>query len=330
MYHSKLNITLTQKAIGFLKHHFQIELAKALNLVRVTAPLFLDPETGLNDGLNGEAPVHFSVVTQEQKNKKLEIVHSLAKWKRFALTEYCFQIGEGIYADMNAIRKEEVLSPYHSYYVDQWDWEKAIASFERTEGYLEKVVKTIFEVFKRIETLVNQEFKGLSRKLPDEIFIIDSQVLEDMFPNQTPEQREYSIVKQKKAVFIKRVGHKLKSNVPHSKRAFDYDDWNLNGDFIFYHEPTDAALELSSMGIRVDREALIAQSDKNSEDLRNLSPYHKSVIDETIHFSIGGGIGQSRVCMFFLEKVHIGEVQIGYWTKEMREQAKTKNIYLLQ
>lgn len=326
MYQPKINVKKTQKAIEIIKIQFPRLLAKNLNLTRVSAPLFLDPKTGLNDGLCGEKPVDFYAKNVKQK---LEIVHSLAKWKRFALKQYCFNINEGLYADMNAIRQEENLSPLHSFYVDQWDWEKRITKNLRTEKYLKQTVFKIYQVIYELENLINKKFYVLTKKLPKEIYFIDSQELENLYPNNTPEEREILIVKQKKAVFIKKIGHKLNSGIVHSKRANDYDDWTLNGDIIVYHPILDTALELSSMGIRVDAKALIIQSQKTDQQLKNLSIFHKNLIEKTLPFSIGGGIGQSRMCMFLLEKAHIGEVQVGYWTKELIEKAKKSKIKLL-
>lgn len=299
MYKSKLTINDTQKAIEEIKIHFPKYFGKRLSLTRVTAPLFLEPATGLNDGLNGETAVSF---LPGGSTTKLEIVHSLAKWKRNALELYHFQTGTGIYTDMNAIRREEHLSQIHSYYVDQWDWEKAISKIDRTEKYLKETVVKIYDSIKDIKKLLVKSYPTLTYTMPEEIFFIDSQDLEDKYPNTTPEEREYLLVKEKGAIFVQRVGHKLKSGVFHSARAFDYDDWTLNRDIIVYHPVLYIALELSSMGIRVDSAAVVKQSGKTAEEVKSLSPFHKGLVEETLPFSIGGGIGQSRLCMYVLEK----------------------------
>ncbi|UVD81479.1 aspartate--ammonia ligase [Mycoplasma iguanae] len=326
MYKSKLSIKETQKAIEKIKQDFPKILSLKLNLTRVSAPLFVEPSTGLNDGLNGEKAVKFEA---KGIQKELEIVHSLAKWKRYALAKYNFQPGEGLYADMNAIRREEDLSKFHSFYVDQWDWEKNILREKRTEAYLEKTVKKIYESFKELELDIIQRFPAISKKLPEDITFIDSQDLEDLYPQLTPEEREVAYAKEKKAIFIKRVGYKLKSGKVQSSRAVDYDDWTLNGDIIVYHPILNTAVELSSMGIRVDSKALITQSQKPAEELKSLSPFHKELVEETLPFSIGGGIGQSRLCLFLLEKAHIGEVQVSYWTEEEIKRAEKQGINLL-
>ncbi|QJB71463.1 aspartate--ammonia ligase [Mycoplasma sp. 1654_15] len=327
MYKSKLNIFETQKAIENIKILFPKFLSEALSLTRATAPLFVEPLTGLNDTLNGEAAVSF---VPKGLDTKLEIVHSLAKWKRYALREYDFYVYKGLYTDMNAIRKEEILSPFHSYYVDQWDWEKIIKKEDRNLDYLKQTVKTIYDQIRKTEEELVKKYPQLKIKLPKELVFIDSQELEDLYPELSPSERETKFSKEKaKAFFVIRVGWKLKSGQVHSSRAIDYDDWNLNGDLIFYHETLDKAIEISSMGIRVDAKALLEQSKLTKLELEKKSKFHNDLVNENLPFSIGGGIGQSRLCMFLLEKAHIGEVQSSYWPKEILEKTKKENIILL-
>ncbi|NLW22721.1 MAG: aspartate--ammonia ligase [Tissierellia bacterium] len=322
-----LDIRETQIAIKRIKDYFERELAKNLNLIRVSAPLFVRPESGLNDNLSGvEKAVSFKM---RKYNQEIEIVQSLAKWKRMALKRYGFKVGEGIYADMDAIRPDEVLDPTHSIYVDQWDWEKIIAREDRCEDYLIEVVETIYNVFRKTEKMVNSIYPFLEYKLPDKIKFIKSQELEDMYPDKTPKEREHLIAKKYKAVFIMQIGDKLKSGIPHDMRAPDYDDWKLNGDILFWNPVLEEALELSSMGIRVDRDSLIRQLKiAGAEDRMNL-PYHKMLLEGKLPYTIGGGIGQSRICMFFLEKKHIGEVQASVWTQDIIKQCAQDNIFLL-
>ncbi|WP_215737422.1 aspartate--ammonia ligase [Mesomycoplasma hyorhinis] len=327
MYTSKLNIFETQKAIESIKIIFPKFLSEALSLTRITAPLFVEPLTGLNDTLNGEAAVSF---IPKDQDTKLEIVHSLAKWKRYALRECDFYLYKGLYTDMNAIRKEEILSPFHSYYVDQWDWEKIIKKEDRNLDYLKQTIRTIYDQIRNTEAELVKKFPQLKIKLPKELIFIDSQELEDLYPELTPSQRETKFAQEKaKAFFVIRVGWKLKSGQVHSGRAIDYDDWNLNGDLIFYHETLDKAIEISSMGIRVDAKALLEQSKLTKPQLEQKSQFHHDLVNENLPFSIGGGIGQSRLCMFLLEKAHIGEVQSSYWPKKILEEAKKENIILL-
>ncbi|VEU70240.1 aspartate--ammonia ligase [Mycoplasmopsis glycophila] len=326
MYIPKLSIRQTQSAIQDLKKIFQEELKKNLNLTRATAPLFVSKESGLNDGLNGEEPVGF---LPKNSTHKLEVVHSLAKWKRHALKQYHFAPYEGLYTDMNAIRKEEDLDEVHSYYVDQWDWEKVILEKDRNLEFLKETVRKIYLSLQNTKKRLQEMFPALDDKLADEVYFINSQDLENLYPNETIEERENKIAKEKGTVFIYEIGYPLKSGVIHSKRAFDYDDWNLNGDLIVYSNILDRAIELSSMGIRVDKNSIVKQSQKTKEDLIKLSPYHKDVILEKLPLTIGGGIGQSRVSMFLLQKAHIGEVQASYWPDEYREKMMKKGIELL-
>ena len=327
-YKSVLDIKETQVAIKFCKDFFERELARQLNLTRVSAPLFVKPETGLNDNLSGvERPVQFGL--KEQDNAKVEIVHSLAKWKRLALKKYCFEYGEGLYTDMNAIRRDEVTGNIHSIFVDQWDWELIIHREERTMESLKSIVRKVYASLKITEKALNTEYIFLEEILPDEIFFITSQDLEDMYPDSSPKEREYNISKKHGAVFISQIGGKLKSGKPHDDRAPDYDDWELNGDIIVYYPVLDIALELSSMGIRVDAERLRKQLEiSNCMDRADL-PFQKSLLNGELPYTVGGGIGQSRMCMFFLKKAHIGEVQCSVWPQETIDVAKENGIYLL-
>ncbi|QDF64724.1 aspartate--ammonia ligase [Mycoplasma nasistruthionis] len=326
MYRSKLNVRQTQSAIQDLKLIFQEELKKELNLTRATAPLFVSKETGLNDGLNGEAPVSF---VTKGSDKTLEIVHSLAKWKRDALNKYNFLPYEGLYTDMNAVRREEDLDHLHSFYVDQWDWEKVILDQDRTIDYLKSTVKSIYKCLKETQKQLKQKYYQLENTLPEDIFFISAQDLEDLYPNNSLSERENLIVKKHKAVFIYQIGHELKSGLIHSLRAFDYDDWNLNGDLLVYAPNLDQAIELSSMGIRVNANSMLQQSKLSFEQLDKLSPYHHNVLHNKLPLTIGGGIGQSRVSMFLLEKMHIGEVQSSYWPQEYKQEMLEKGIELL-
>ncbi len=327
-YESCLDVMGTLKAIKELKDFFEDELAKELNLTRVSAPLFVKSDSGLNDDLNGvEQPVSFKV--KDDDNAEAEIVHSLAKWKRMALKEYGFKPGEGLYTDMNAIRPEEELDNTHSIYVDQWDWEKVIEKDDRTEETLIETVKKIYEVFKATELHVCDICPHITSLLPDEITFITSQELEDMYPGIPSLERENLIVKEKKAVFVMKIGHKLNSGEKHDGRSPDYDDWNLNGDIIFWDPVLNQALELSSMGIRVDEEVLKEQLKLNDAMERLEFKYHKMLSNGELPYTIGGGIGQSRICMYFLQKAHIGEVQASIWSDEMIEECKSANIFLL-
>ncbi len=318
-----LDIRETQIAIKSLKDFFERDLANTLNLTRVSAPLFIEPKTGLNDNLTGtEKAVNFNLV---QYDMNVEIVQSLAKWKRSALKRYGFGYYEGIYTDMNAIRPHEFLDATHSIYVDQWDWEKIIKKEDRSDTYLRYIVSEIYSVFKRTENYINTLYPYvLSNKLPQDIFFITSQELEDMYPDKTPDERELLIVREKKAVFIQGIGHKLDSGNPHDLRSPDYDDWNLNGDIIFYNPTTDSALELSSMGIRVDEDVLMEQIEISGTQDRLKLDYHQALLNRELPYTVGGGIGQSRICMFFLEKAHIGEVQASVWPEELIYESQLK------
>ncbi len=326
-YETSLGIIETQQAIKDLKDFFENRLGERLKLTRVSSPLFVLPETGTNDNLNGvEKPVSFQV---PYLNKDAEIVHSLAKWKRMALKKYGFSVGRGIYTDMNAIRKDEELDNLHSLYVDQWDWELVINKEDRTKETLQKVVKTLYKVFKETEEHVHNIYPEVGCELPEEITFITSQELLDMYPDLTPKEREDAIVREKKAVFLMQIGKTLSTGEKHDGRSPDYDDWDLNGDILFYNSVLDRAIELSSMGIRVDEEALERQLKiAKCEDRKKLD-YHKALLEGKLPYTIGGGIGQSRICMFFLNKAHIGEVQVGIWPEEMVKECRSAGIELL-
>jgi aspartate--ammonia ligase len=323
-----MSIKETEIAIKFIKDHFERVLAEEMNLTRVSAPLFVRPETGLNDNLNGvERPVSFDV--PDAGGKGVEIVQSLAKWKRMALKRYEFKKGEGLYTDMNAIRRDEVLDNLHSCYVDQWDWEKILDKSERTEEKLKSIVRQLFAVFKRTEDEVCKAFPSLERYLPEDIFFITTQELEDRYPELDPKGREDAILKEKKAVFIMKIGGILKSGIRHDGRAPDYDDWELNGDIVFWYPVLNRAFEVSSMGIRVDEDSLLKQLKlANCEERREL-PFHRDLIEKRLPYTVGGGIGQSRICMFYLGKAHVGEVQSSLWPEDMAEDCLSSGIQLL-
>lgn len=327
-YRSILNIRETEVAIKQLKDFFEATLAKELKLTRVSAPLFVQPETGMNDNLNGiERPVSFDV--KSIGSKDVEIVHSLAKWKRMALHRYGFNNGEGLYTDMNAIRRDEDLDNIHSIYVDQWDWERILLKEERNMDTLKNIVRQIYKVFKETETYVNQLYPDFKKFLPQEITFITTQELEDRFPTLSPKEREDAIAKEHGAVFIMQIGDKLASGMKHDGRSPDYDDWTLNGDIIFWYPILGIGLELSSMGIRVDEYALERQLRlADCEDRKSLT-YHRMLLDRKLPYTVGGGIGQSRICMFFLQKAHIGEVQAAIWPQDMMLECEEVGIALL-
>ncbi len=323
----KLTLRETENAIKDVKDFFQDNLAKKLNLTRVSAPLFVDGNSGLNDDLNGvERPVEFDVL---DLGENVQIVHSLAKWKRMALYRYGFSEGEGLYTDMDAIRRDEVLDNIHSIYVDQWDWEKIISKENRTIETLMATVRDIYSVFKSLEKHIEELYPDIKAFLPDEISFITTQELEDMYPDKTSKERENLIAKDKGAVFLIGIGDKLKSGEPHDGRAPDYDDWSLNGDIIFYNPVLDSAFEMSSMGIRVTEDSLREQLKKAGAEDRKELDYHKRLLNGELPYTIGGGIGQSRICMFFLRKRHIGEVQASVWTPKIIEECKAMGIELL-
>lgn len=327
-YEPTLNLHDTQIAIKTVKDFFQNLLAERLNLLRVSAPLFVTPQSGLNDNLNGvERPVSFGI--KDQGEAQAEIVHSLAKWKRFALQKYGFSVGEGLYTDMSAIRRDEDTDNIHSIYVDQWDWEKIITKEMRTLDTLEEVVKIVYKVLRKTEKYMAIRYDYIEEILPHDIFFITTRELEKMFPDCTPKEREYRISKEKGAVCIMQIGDLLASGEKHDGRAPDYDDWALNADIVVYYPVLDIGLELSSMGIRVDKEALLAQLDKAGCPERAGLPFQKAIINEELPYTIGGGIGQSRICMFFLRKAHIGEVQCSLWPESVMEEAQKAGIPLL-
>lgn len=327
-YHSELNLHDTQIAIKTVKDFFQNLLSQRLNLSRVSAPLFVDPDSGLNDNLNGvERPVTFDI--KEQNGREAEVVQSLAKWKRYALKKYGFSYGEGLYTDMNAIRRDEITDNIHSIFVDQWDWEKIIKKDERTIATLMDTVKVVYKCLRKTEKYMAIQYDYIEEILPHDIFFVTTQELADMFPDNTPKEREYYIAKAKGAVCIMQIGDVLENGECHDGRAPDYDDWSLNADIVVYYPVLDIALELSSMGIRVDKKALLSQLKKAGCEERKDLPFQKAIINEELPYTIGGGIGQSRICMFFLRKAHIGEVQSSLWPEDMIAQCEENGIQLL-
>lgn len=326
-YISSLSLRQTQKAIKFVKDNFQTELAAALKLERISAPLFVESGCGINDDLNGvERKVTFDI---KETGTDAEVVQSLAKWKRMALNRYGFETGTGLYTDMCAIRRDDDMDNDHSIYVDQWDWEKVITREDRTLEYLKDTVKKIVSAIVTTKQKVMSEYPQLTFEVNPEIFFITSQDLEDMYPNLTPKQREAEIVKEHKTVFVMQIGDALKSGVKHDGRAPDYDDWKLNGDLLFWNNILSQTIEISSMGIRVDEKSLVAQLEKTGDTKRLKYEYHKKIAGGELPLTIGGGIGQSRLCMFLLEKLHIGEVQASVWPKEAVELCKKHGITLL-
>ena len=318
----------SQRAIKKIKDYFQQELAYGLNLRRVSAPLFVTPESGLNDNLNGvERTVDFTILDMDEANA--EVVQSLAKWKRMAIGRYGIRPGHGIYTDMNAIRRDEELDNLHSIYVDQWDWEKAITKEDRTEEYLKATVERIYLSLKNLNDFVNRHYSEIRTELPNEIFFITTQELEDMYPDLTPKQREDAITEEKRAVFIQKIGGKLKSGEKHDGRAADYDDWELNGDIILWNDILGRAFEISSMGIRVDENSMRSQLIEAGQEYKMELPFHKAILNCELPYTIGGGIGQSRLCMYFLRKAHIGEVQASIWPDDMVKDCEEAGILLL-
>ena len=327
-YKSVLDLRQTEIAIKRVKDYFEATLSKKLNLTRVSAPLFVAPDTGLNDDLNGiERAVAFDVKAVPEK--KVEIVHSLAKWKRMALHRYGFNDGEGLYTDMNAIRRDEDLDNLHSIYVDQWDWEKVIKKEERTIEKLQEIVRSIYKVFKDTEDYVCSQYPSIERMLPKDIYFITTQELEDLYPGLSPKEREDAICKDKGAVFIMKIGDLLASGEKHDGRAPDYDDWQLNGDIIFWYPTLERAFELSSMGVRVDEKALERQLKLSGCEERMEMEFHRMLMEGKLPYTVGGGIGQSRICMYFLRKAHIGEVQASIWDEATKEECGKANIELL-
>ncbi|MBO4229218.1 MAG: aspartate--ammonia ligase [Clostridia bacterium] len=326
-YRSLLDIRQTVVAIKKVKDFFERDLAIQLNLTRVSAPLFVDSQSGLNDTLNGvERPVRFDI---KGMDGEMEIVQSLAKWKRFALKQYGFRHGEGLYTDMNAIRRDEDTDNLHSVYVDQWDWERIISREERNEETLKSMVRRVYRSLRHTERYIAEDYAFSEIILPETISFVTSLELEDRYPGLTPKQREYEIAREKGAVFVMQIGGKLKSGFPHDGRAPDYDDWTLNGDIIIYYPVLDIAMELSSMGIRVDEQALLRQLAERGVPERASLPFHRALLAGELPCTVGGGIGQSRICMFFLRKAHIGEVQASAWSKEDEETCRLNGIQLL-
>ena len=326
-YQSTLDVYETQRAIKFIKDTFEKELSKKLDLLRVSAPLFVSTKSGLNDGLSGvERPIGFVV---PELKEEVEIVHSLAKWKRMALSKYDIYLHKGLYTDMNAIRKDEIPDFIHSIYVDQWDWESSLLEEERTYSYLKRIVKKIYSLIYKLSLQVEKKYPTLKSSLPEEITFISTKELEKRYPNLSRKEREDAICRENGAVFLYQIGEKLKDGLPHDARAADYDDWKLNGDILVYYPLYDMALELSSMGIRVNKDRLVKQLHAKGEEYKLENDYCKSILNDEIPLSIGGGIGQSRLCMYLLQKAHIGEVQVSIWDKEEVEKLKKHNIYLL-
>lgn len=326
-YVSALDLYETQNAISLIKANFQENLADALNLRRVSAPLFVDPMSGLNDNLNGvERPVAFDI---PHADCDAEVVHSLAKWKRLALFRYGFHTGEGLYTDMNAIRRDEDPDNIHSIYVDQWDWEKIITREDRCFDYLKKTVQSIVDCIYHTSFMVQWKFKRIPDVIEREVTFITTQELEDLYPDLSPKERENAFLREHHTVFIMQIGAPLKSGQPHDGRAPDYDDWALNGDLLFYNPVLDQALEISSMGIRVDAASLDSQLARAGCDDRRTLPFHKMLLEDILPLTMGGGIGQSRLCMLLLGKAHIGEVQSSIWDLDTVNLCQEKSVRLL-
>ncbi len=327
-YHPRLSIRETEDAIKYIRDTFQKEFGKEMNLERISAPLFVEKSSGLNDNLNGvERPVSFDILGIPKE--EIEVVHSLAKWKRLALHEYGFAVGEGLYTNMNAIRRDEELDNLHSCYVDQWDWEKVIAKEDRTTDTLKNTVQTIFKIIKHMEHEVWYKYPQAVKKLPEQIHFVTSQELLDRYPDKTPKERENLITKELGCVFLMNIGGALSNGEPHDGRAPDYDDWNLNGDILFWYETLHCALEISSMGIRVDEESLLSQLKTAGCEERKDLLFHRMLLNQELPYTIGGGIGQSRLCMLLLDKAHVGEVQASLWPEDMKKICKEHNIPLL-
>ena len=326
-YQADMSLYDTQNAISLTKKIFEEKLSKVLSLKRVSAPLFVEKDSGLNDDLDGlTKAVDFNI---PNINKNGAVVHSLAKWKRMALHEYGFYEGNGLYTDMNAIRKDEKLDNIHSIYVDQWDWEKVINRKQRNLDYLFETVKNIHQVILDTADELAKKYKSINQKLEKELHFVNSEDLITLYPGMSAKQREYEIVKKYKSVFIYGIGHKLSDGEPHDLRASDYDDWDLNGDLLYYDELLDIALEISSMGIRVDKDSLMKQLKEKNEEYKSKYKYHKMILNDELPLTIGGGIGESRLCMLLMNKAHIGEVQSSIWDDETLKLAKEKNIIIL-
>ena len=327
-YDPRLTIRETQDAIKYIRDTFQKEMGREMHLERISAPLFVENSSGLNDNLNGvERPVSFDM--PDLPGETIEVVHSLAKWKRMALKEYGFKPGEGLYTNMNAIRRDENLDNLHSCYVDQWDWERVITREERTLDTLMDTVREIFKIIKHMQHEVWYKYPQAVKHLLKDILFITSQELEDLYPDKSPKERENLITKEHGCVFLMQIGDKLAGGEPHDGRAPDYDDWKLNGDILFWYETLGCALEISSMGIRVDETSLREQLKKAGCEDRTSLPYHRMLLNGELPCTIGGGIGQSRLCMLLLDRAHIGEVQASIWPAAMREECRKHKIYLL-
>ena len=326
-YHTPLSVYEMQRAIEFIKSNFQVNLSNALNLRRVSAPLFVDENSGLNDNLNGvERPVSFDI---PDVGTNAQVVHSLAKWKRLALKRYDFKVGKGLFTDMNAIRRDEEVDTLHSVYVDQWDWEKVISAEDRNVAYLKRTVRDIVSAVSETSSALNVAFPSLHTKLPSEVFFITTQELEDLYPDLTPKQREDEICKKKGVVFLMQIGKILKSGIKHDGRAPDYDDWELNGDILYWNEVLGHAFEISSMGIRVDPKSLDSQLTIADCDDRRALPFHKMLLNGELPLTMGGGIGQSRLCMLLIGTAHIGEVQVSLWDEATRKTCEDAGVMLL-
>ena len=326
-YHTPLSVYEMQRAIEFIKSNFQVNLSNALNLRRVSAPLFVDEKSGLNDNLNGvERPVSFDI---PDVGTNAQVVHSLAKWKRLALKRYDFKVGKGLFTDMNAIRRDEEVDNLHSVYVDQWDWEKVISAEDRNVDYLKRTVRDIVSAVSETSSALNIAFPSLRTKLPSDVFFITTQELEDLYPDLTPKQREDEICKKKGVVFLMQIGKILKSGIKHDGRAPDYDDWELNGDILYWNEVLGHAFEISSMGIRVDPKSLDAQLTIAGCDDRRALPFHKMLLNGELPLTMGGGIGQSRLCMLLIGTAHIGEVQVSLWDEGTRKACEDAGVMLL-
>jgi len=326
-YKSKLGLYDTQKAIGLLKKSFEENLCRELKLKRVSAPLFVEAGSGLNDDLNGvERPVSFDIPAA---GADAQIVHSLAKWKRMALHKYDFRVGKGLYTDMNAIRRDEVMDNLHSVYVDQWDWERVIEESDRTVEFLQDIVTRIINAVCDTQEYINNKFPALSGNVSRNVKFITTQELEDMYPSKTSKEREYEIIKTYKTVFLIGIGDKLKSGKSHDGRAPDYDDWTLNGDILVWSNVLGMPVEISSMGIRVSPQSMAEQLKKAGCEERSRLPFHKELLAGNLPYTIGGGIGQSRLCMLILEKAHVGEVQVSIWDDETKKSCEEAGIVLL-
>ncbi len=326
-YRSTLSLYETQKAISLIKRIFEDKLSDALDLIRVSAPLFVDTSTGINDDLNGvERPVVFDIA---ETKTNASVVHSLAKWKRMALYDYSFSAGEGLYTDMNAIRRDEEMDNLHSIYTDQWDWEKVITREERTLDYLKDVVRKEVEIICQVLEKLKNHFPQIKVELSDDVSFVTTQELEDMYPYLSPKEREDAYLKEHKTAFVMQIGDVLKSGKKHDGRAPDYDDWKLNGDIVFWNELLGCAFEVSSMGIRVDEKSLDEQLAKAGAENRRSLFFHKMLLNGKLPLSIGGGIGQSRLCMLLLGKAHIGEVQVSIWDADTVSNCEKAQIKLL-